>query len=203
MAFDLDGFKAIASFAQGNNVFTYKSDDLLSAIDDSGYFNDAADFFKKGDLILVSGDTDGTPAAGVLVVNSADGAATVTTAVQSNITINYYNQVVLSGEFEATNGTYELTPFGFAGTITALRTVLKAGAVSTNDAVCTFKIGSTAITNGAITITASGSAAGDVDSATPSAANTFTAEQYLAVTVSGTPGGTRKVGWTAVISVTG
>jgi len=151
----------------------------------------------------VSGDTDGTPVAGVLVVTSADGATTVTTAVQSNVTINYYNQVVLSGEFEATNGTYQLSPFGFAGTITELRTVLKAGAVTTNDAVCTFKIGTTDITGGAITIAQSGSAAGDIDSASPSAANSFTAEQYLAVVVSGTPGGTRKVGWTAVISVTG
>lgn len=45
------------------------------------------------------------------------------------------------------------------------------GAIATADATLTAKINGTAITGGAITVTQSGSAAGDVDSATPSAAN--------------------------------
>lgn len=60
------------------------------------------------------------------------------------------------------------------------------GALATGDATLTGKINSTAITDGALTITQSGSAAGDVDSATPSAANTVAAGDNLAVTVGGT-----------------
>ncbi len=43
------------------------------------------------------------------------------------------------------------------------------------------EIGGTLVTNSAITITQSGSAAGDVDSSTPSAANTVTAGQAIEV----------------------
>ena len=54
---------------------------VLSAIDDSGYFNPVADQLRKGDLILVSSATGGTPVFGALIVTSATAAATVTTAV--------------------------------------------------------------------------------------------------------------------------
>ena len=45
------------------------------------------------------------------------------------------------------------------------------GAIGTADAVITPSIGGTNITDGAITITQSGSAAGDVDTSEPTAAN--------------------------------
>ena len=57
-----------------------------------------------------------------------------------------------------------------AGTITKIYSVLN-GAISGADAGLTAKIGGTAVTGGTITIANSGSAAGDVDSATPTAAN--------------------------------
>lgn len=56
------------------------------------------------------------------------------------------------------------------GEIKEIRTVLN-GTIATANAVLTPKIGGTAVTNGAITITASGSAAGDLDSSAPTAAN--------------------------------
>lgn len=60
------------------------------------------------------------------------------------------------------------------------------GAVGTADVTITpLKVGGSAMTSGAITITQSGSAAGDVDSATPSANNTFTAGSVLKLTVAG------------------
>lgn len=71
-----------------------------------------------------------------------------------------------------------------AGTISAIYTVID-GVVSTADITVTGKIGSTAITNGVVTITQSGSAAGDVDSATPTAANTITAGAALNFVVAG------------------
>jgi predicted RecA/RadA family phage recombinase len=58
----------------------------------------------------------------------------------------------------------------FAGRITKTWSQLLGGATN-GDAVLTPKIGSTAITGGALTVTASGSAAGDIDYAFPTALN--------------------------------
>ena len=75
------------------------------------------------------------------------------------------------------NQTYYLaTPY--AGTITTLTSVID-NAFATADCTITAKIGTTAVTNGAITITQSGSAAGDVDTVSPSGANTLTANQAV------------------------
>ncbi len=71
-----------------------------------------------------------------------------------------------------------------AGRISKIYSVIDS-AVLTADVTITGKIGSTAITDGVVTITQSGSAAGDVDSATPSAENTLTAGQAMNFTVSG------------------
>ncbi len=82
-----------------------------------------------------------------------------------------------------------------AGDITRLDSVLLGGAVTTNDAVVTGKIGAAgagvAITNGVITVTAAGSAIGDKDTASPTAANAVAAGDLIYFTVSGTPGGSR------------
>lgn len=61
---------------------------------------------------------------------------------------------------------------GFAGKIKSVKTVLGA-AITGADANVVTKINSTAVTGGALVITQSGSAAGDVDSCTPTGANTF------------------------------
>lgn len=71
-----------------------------------------------------------------------------------------------------------------AGTISKIQTVID-GAVSSADITVTGRIGSTAITNGAVTIATSGSAAGDVDTATPTAENTVTAGQAINFVVAG------------------
>lgn len=72
-----------------------------------------------------------------------------------------------------------------AGTIAKLYSVIN-GALTTGDATLTGKIGATPITDGAITITQAGSAAGDVDSATPSAANVVAVGDVISITVGGT-----------------
>lgn len=82
-----------------------------------------------------------------------------------------------------------------AGKITRIESVLLGGAVVTNNAVVTGKIGAAgagvAITGGALTVTASGSAAGDIDTASPTALNTVAVGSLIYFTVSGTPGGGR------------
>lgn len=62
-------------------------------------------------------------------------------------------------------------PSPVAGTISKITTIIN-GAIATANAILTGRIGSTAITGGAVTIPFSGSAAGQVNSATPTALNT-------------------------------
>lgn len=71
-----------------------------------------------------------------------------------------------------------------AGTIDKIWSVMN-GALATGDCTLTAAIGATPITNGALTLTQAGSAAGDVDSATPSAAKTVAAGDVIKVTASG------------------
>jgi len=77
---------------------------------------------------------------------------------------------------------YIATPFG--GTLTGITTVLN-GVITTGDAALTAKIGGTAVTGGAITIANSGSAAGIVDTATPTAARTVVAGSSVEIETDG------------------
>ena len=67
------------------------------------------------------------------------------------------------------------------------------GAIITADAVLTLKIGGTAVTGGTITITQSGSAAGDVDTCEPTAANTVVEGGSIEVETDGASGNTISV----------
>lgn len=71
---------------------------------------------------------------------------------------------------------YVVVPF--AGTITKMYSVIHA-AITTTDTVLTPKINTVAVTNGAITVAVSGSAAGIVDDSTPTALNVFAAGDTL------------------------
>jgi hypothetical protein len=77
---------------------------------------------------------------------------------------------------------------GSAGTITGFKTVLN-GALATGDATAQLKINGSNVgstTTGLITQTQSGSAAGDVDTATPLTTNlTFAAGDVISVTAGG------------------
>ena len=73
---------------------------------------------------------------------------------------------------------------GFAGRIVKIWSVIET-AITSNDADLTCKIGGTAVTGGLITVANSGSAAGTVDSATPTALNTFTAGQAIEIETDG------------------
>lgn len=79
--------------------------------------------------------------------------------------------------------------FPIAGDIDNIYCVID-GAITAADCVLSFEIAGTAITDGNITITQVGSAAGDVDSSTPSAAKTVTAGQALEIITNGGSTGT-------------
>jgi len=83
-------------------------------------------------------------------------------------TLNDYFLTAKVTDISTAGSTFVAVPDG--GNIVKIYTSIK-NAITTADAAITFEIGGTAVTNGAITVTQSGSAAGDVDSSTPSAAN--------------------------------
>ena len=119
------------------------------------------------------------------VFGAATTAAAALVALGVNATATELNElavVVNIADLSADATYYVVMPH--AGNITQLYSVID-GAVSTADVTITPSISGTPITDGAITITQSGSAAGDVDSATPSAANTVTAGQAISLAVTG------------------
>jgi hypothetical protein len=72
-----------------------------------------------------------------------------------------------------------------SATLTRIMSAL-TGALTTGNATITAAINGVAVTNGLVTITQAASAAGDLDSATPTAANVIAAGQVLSFTIGGT-----------------
>ena len=108
------------------------------------------------------------------------GAGTAVTATAAELNDSFVILDIADGSADATY--YMVSPH--AGTISKIWTVIN-GAVSTADITVTANIGATPVTNGLVTIATAGSAAGDIDSATPSAANVVTAGQAINFVVAG------------------
>jgi hypothetical protein len=63
MAYSSTGLQPIGGQAKAGNapqIWSYTSTDAKTAIDAEGYFNNAADLLKVGDLIYVHASTGGT-----------------------------------------------------------------------------------------------------------------------------------------------
>tara|TARA_B100000965_G_C19442460_1_gene691524 strand:+ start:187 stop:534 length:348 start_codon:yes stop_codon:yes gene_type:complete len=73
------------------------------------------------------------------------------------------------------------------------------GAISGGNAGISFEIGGTAVTGGGITVAHSGSAAGDVDTAEPTAANEVQEDGTIEMITDGASTGTKKLNITFVI----
>lgn len=91
MAFDKAGLNMVSTSKAGNapQIFTYKTDDLATAVDAAGYFDNGAttntgmrDIMNVGDMVYVYADADGTPSFGLHIVTAnASGIIDVTNAV--------------------------------------------------------------------------------------------------------------------------
>lgn len=166
------------------------------------------------DLAKIDGITNGTQAAGKAVVADANvntgiskvtqlhigasGSETQVTATATELNESFLHLDIADGSADATY--YVVSPH--AGNITKIWTVID-GAVSTADITVTANIGATPVTNGAVTIATAASAAGDVDSATPTAANTVTAGQAINFVVAGGgAGGSPRIHLVAVVTRT-
>ena len=89
-------------------------------------------------------------------------------------------------------------PVPDGGTIIKILTSIK-NAITTADAALSFEIGGTAVTGGGITVAYSGSAAGDVDTAEPTAANDLSEDGTIEMITDGASSGTKKLNVTFVI----
>ena len=172
-----------ASGSQGQGEHIFQTDDTKAVVKASGYFNAFVDIVKVGDLIHVAGDLDGTPYTCALMVDANDG--TTVTVIENAFTP--FPGVILSFPNISTKAAdagviRQVAPF--AGTIEKISSVLN-DVLATGDATLTAKIGATGVTGGVITITESGSAAGDVDSVDPTALNIIAEDDVISVTGGG------------------
>jgi hypothetical protein len=64
---------SVLAYANGFTLWHYTSVDLAADMDTAGYFNDASDMVRVGDMVMANADTDGTPASGIYLVNANSG----------------------------------------------------------------------------------------------------------------------------------
>jgi hypothetical protein len=81
MAYAVAGLQPIGGQSKAGNapqVWSYTSTDAKTAIDASGYFNDASDLLKVGDLIYIYASTGGTATFSLHpVVSNASGVVDI------------------------------------------------------------------------------------------------------------------------------
>ena len=109
------------------------------------------------------------------------------------------NDYFINAEIEdisTASSTFVAVPDG--GRVIKIITALQ-GAISGANAAITFEIGGTAMTNSAITVAHSGSAAGDVDTSEPSAANAVSEDGTIEMITDGGSTGTQKLLVTFVV----
>lgn len=145
-----------------------------------------------GDLAFVGDDEtvykDGTGRSALGVIVDVDSFG-VWVLIQPGVQAVAGNQQAISLYVRTLVGATALRA-GFVATrpgiIKNIRSVLLGAGLATGNATLTGKINTVAITNGALTITQSGSAIGDIDIATPTALNVFAAGDLVEVTGGGT-----------------
>lgn len=171
------------TFAEIGEI-VYLVDDQTVAKTSAGGTRSVAGIVKmiEDGLVFVKFSSSISADGDILAANNLSDVASAATA-RANIGAN---KVALSTRVTTLVGTgvYRIVS-PVAGTITKIWSVID-GVLTTGNATLTGKIGATSITNGLITITQAGSAAGDVDSATPTALNTVAVGDVLSVTVGGT-----------------
>jgi hypothetical protein len=72
MAFQARNLSVLA-YANGFTLWHYTSADAAATIDTEGYFNDAAEMLRVGDMVIANTSTDTTPAGGLFLVNKNAG----------------------------------------------------------------------------------------------------------------------------------
>jgi hypothetical protein len=165
----------VAGIAWAQNVANYNEQGGARTV-----IGGSLDVISGGDLDIESGGA--IKIAGTAITSTA---AEVNTLDGVSATAAEHDEYVLNAVIDdiSTAGSYWVVA-PHAGSISKIYTVIDT-AITVADAAITFEIGGTAVTNGAITIAYSGSAAGTVDSSTPTALNVLTAGQALELITDG------------------
>lgn len=141
---------------------------------------------QGGDTLYVkSGGTIRVDSGGSLTIAgvTVDGSTLALTGLTATATeLNQYSLTLDIADGSAEASYFLVAPH--AGDIKKIYSVID-GVVSTADITITAKIATVGVTNGVVTIATAASAAGDVDVATPTAANTVTAGQAVELVVTG------------------
>lgn len=74
MAFDASNLSVLA-YANNFTLWHYTSTDTEAQITTAGYFNNAVDMMRVGDLVVINIDTDGTPSTKFYIVTGNTGSA--------------------------------------------------------------------------------------------------------------------------------
>lgn len=122
-----------------------------------------------------------TSDAGKVITPSASTASTgeLRYLKESEITQKYCYVTAYFPTIDAKSDIF--IPMSFAGTVKGIKYVID-GVLGTADTTLTAKVNTTSMTDGAVAVPYSGSAAGDMVSATPTALNTFTSSDYIRIT---------------------
>ena len=78
MAFQSKDLSVLA-YANGFTLWHYTTTDADTDVDTAGYFDDASEMVRVGDMVLANTDTDGTAKAGIYLIN-ANASGTVDVA---------------------------------------------------------------------------------------------------------------------------
>ena len=111
-------------------------------------------------------------------------------------TLNDYFITAKIADISTASSTFVAIPDG--GKVIKIFKALQ-GAIGTANGAITFEIGGTAMTGSAITVTQSGSAAGDIDTAEPTAANDVAEDGSIEMITDGASSNTIKLVVTFVI----
>jgi|TARA_R110000803_G_scaffold38016_2_gene82051 hypothetical protein len=120
---------------------------------------------------------------------------------QIDATLKNKNLTAFTYKFkDVSTATSQWVSAPLAGKIKTIYTAL-GGAIGTANAVISFEIAGTLVTAGTVTIATASSAAGDLDTSTPSGNNTVTAGQVIEVISNGASTNTVDVSITFVLDV--
>lgn len=107
----------------------------------------------------------------------------------------------LSGSFaDVSSASSVYVPIPYAGTVKKITTVLQGSISTTDDTITVYNAAGASM--GTITVAVSGSAAGTVDTLSPSSNNTVSADSYIRLTSAGASASAQVLNFTVVVERT-
>jgi len=190
MTFSASNMALLADGANRKVYFYSSTADALATIVAADYFLGFTDQLDVGDVIIIEDSSGAVTTRRV----SATSATTVTVAAMDDQKIYLTGRIA---DISTAGQVYLVSPV--AGKVTGIRSVISA-AITVADATLTGKINGAAITGGAVTVAFTGSAPGDTDTATPTAANSVAAGGNIEIETNG--GSTTASECTVVVEIT-